>query len=125
MCVFNDKIIPARDLNAFNLSGDAKSIHLHALRLESYLCSARFECFEPRFRANKAEISEKKILRCWSVHCFLVNGHVRCVIRVRVLAFYPSGTVCVMLNVTLTLSPGETISHTFVFDEDLNLPREQ
>ena len=60
MCVFNDKIIAARDLNAFKLSGDAKSIHLHALRLESYLCSARFECFEPRFRANKAEISEKK-----------------------------------------------------------------
>ena len=54
MCVFNDKIIAARDLNAFNLSGDAKSIHLHALRLESYLCSARFECFEPRFWAKKS-----------------------------------------------------------------------
>ena len=37
MCVFNDKYIAARDLNAFKLSGDAKSIHLHALRLESYL----------------------------------------------------------------------------------------
>ena len=49
MCVFNDKIIAARDLVAFNLSGYAKSIHLHALRLERYLC----------FRAKKAEISEK------------------------------------------------------------------
>ena len=59
MCVFNDKIIAACDLNAFNLSGDAKSIHLHALHLESYLCSARFECFQSCFRAKKAEISEK------------------------------------------------------------------
>ena len=53
MCVFNDKIIAARDLNAFNLSGDAKSIHLHALRLERYLCSAKFKCFQPCFRAKK------------------------------------------------------------------------
>ena len=45
--VQNDKIIAARDLNAFNLSGHAKSIHLHALRLERYLCSAKFECFQP------------------------------------------------------------------------------
>ena len=89
MCVFNDKIIAARDLNAFNISGDAKSIHLHALRLESYLCSARFECFQPCFRAKNAEISEK-ILHGWSVHCFLVNGHVRWVIRVRVLTVYPA-----------------------------------
>ena len=41
MCVFNDKIIAARDLNAFNFSGDAKSVHLHAFRLESYLCGER------------------------------------------------------------------------------------
>ena len=60
MCMFNDKIIAARDLNAFNLSGDAKSSHLHALRLERFLCSAKFECFQPCFRAKKAEISEKK-----------------------------------------------------------------
>ena len=59
MCVFNDKIIAARDLNAFNLSGDAKSIHLHSLPLERYLCSAKFECFQPCFRAKKAEISGK------------------------------------------------------------------
>ena len=57
--MFNDKIIAARDLNAFNLSGHDKRIHLHALHLESYLCSARFECFQPCFRAKKAEISEK------------------------------------------------------------------
>ena len=55
MCVFNDKIIAACDLNAFNKSGDAKNIYLHAFRLESYLCSARFECFQPCFRAKKAE----------------------------------------------------------------------
>ena len=46
MCVFNDKIIAARDLNAFNL--------------ERYLCRAKFECFQPCFRAKNAEISEKK-----------------------------------------------------------------
>ena len=59
MCVVNDKIIAARDLNAFNLSGDAKSIHLYALRLERYLCSAKFKFFQLCFRAKKAEKSEK------------------------------------------------------------------
>ena len=53
-CSMTKLSIAARDLYAFNLSGDAKSIHLHALRLESYLRSARFECFQPCFRANKA-----------------------------------------------------------------------
>ena len=76
MCVFNDKSIATRDLNAFNLSGDAKSIHLHALRLESYLCSGRFECFQLYFRAKKAEISEK-ILHGWLVHCFLSRQRAR------------------------------------------------
>ena len=100
MCVFNDKIIAARDLNAFNLSGDGKSIHLHALRLERYLCSAKFECFQPCFRAKKAEISEKKSR---------VVGQ----------------STAFSSNVTLALSPGETISHNSAFDEDLNLPRVQ
>ena len=100
VCLFNDKIITARDLIAFNLSGDDKSIHLHALRLERYLCSAKFECFQPCFRAKKAEISEKN--PAWLVSPAAFSS-----------------------NVTLALSPGETISHNSAFDEDLNLPRVQ
>ena len=55
------------------------------LRLESYLCNARFE---PCFRVKNAEQSQ--ISPTWSAR--------------------PSGAICIMSNVTLTISSGENWS---------------